>query len=446
MNATAKQIAVCCGLLPALLAGIASAALPPTVVGTLLTTVPLAQNGSIIPRPSQSLLPAIANPFSRGDDSAGQRDPFARNGANIDELMADKKGEAVHFLQQGREALRDGKLTTAEYYGQRASEVGASFAANEDSPQRLLADVQQVKGGPGAAPHRLPPANEAPNYATAMRRPEENATAARYPEPSNTEERQATENQPAASGRQSLRQARYALAAGDLRQATANLQAAQGANENYDLRGDSPQKVEELIRRYQAVQARVRDGGDSETLRREQAELLLDQAQAFLDYHQDFDTAGRMARDADRLGVAFSQFQLSPQSLHARIEAGRRAQHGGNSGVVLAGGAIDDRYGRQAVYNPNDDNTRLQAAGNEEAANRVRFAGGDADRDDARAMFHPDADRSRNVPAARTGVDDRYAATQPPGEPAPPRDDFSEQDPQAPIGRYATNQAEELME
>jgi len=102
--------------------------------------------------PSRTSRPLFTSPFGSKKPKT-QADPFRNAGQNVDALLDDKKGQAVVYLRQGREAQAQGNQVGAEHFAKRALEIGAQFGPQEDSPQRLWSDL--TGGAPlPAAPTR----------------------------------------------------------------------------------------------------------------------------------------------------------------------------------------------------------------------------------------------------------------------------------------------------
>jgi general secretion pathway protein D len=259
-----------------------------------------------------------------------------------------------------------------------------------------------------------------------------------------------------------LREARKALAVGDVRRAGALTQQAAATPANYDPLDDSPEKVELAIRKYQEVTSQQ---NNSEGYRRTYARMLMEQADALI-RSGDIAEAEQLATLAARQNLTYSPMESTPQVLLQRIAAARRnAASPSAPGMAMASGtperasapantgmpaglsadlgsprhkAVDlARQAREALragqlawaeelakqaelmnlpeatYPPNDRpglillevrNAKLrETSGVVQASNnQVIPAGGTAeiDRTAARAVYDPANDRTRNTPAS----------------------------------------------
>ncbi|MCE9555379.1 MAG: general secretion pathway protein GspD [Planctomycetes bacterium] len=97
-------------------------------------------------KPSDKARPSLLAPLSGGSSRADAKDPFANGSANVEAVLDNKKPAALEHLKNGRLALKQGNLPAAAYYAGKATELGATFAPGEDSPQQLTADIQ-ARGG-----------------------------------------------------------------------------------------------------------------------------------------------------------------------------------------------------------------------------------------------------------------------------------------------------------
>jgi general secretion pathway protein D len=136
-----------------------------------------------------------------------------------------------------------------------------------------------------------------------------------------------------------LVQARVSLANGDLRMAAEKLNQAKSMGVQYGAQDDSPAKVEAVLARYReveqfAMQAR-QTGGDTLGIRQRQAQLLLEQAEALINWRQ-LEAAEKVTRNAESLGVNFTPYEKNPREIYSRIAQARN------------GGGV-----QQAVFNQN---------------------------------------------------------------------------------------------
>jgi general secretion pathway protein D len=122
------------------------------------------------------------------------------------------------------------------------------------------------------------------------------------------------------AGEELLRTARKALALGDVRRASNLVQQARGQRANYDPLGDTPDKVEAAIQKYQTVMARQ---DSSEAFRRAYAKMLMEQSQALVKT-RDYDEAERLVVQASRQQLAFGPLETKPDELLTQIMNARR--------------------------------------------------------------------------------------------------------------------------
>ena len=120
-----------------------------------------------------------------------------------------------------------------------------------------------------------------------------------------------------------LRDARRALAVGDVRRAREHLKQAKSYNVAYAFHEDSPAKIDAAIRRYYDVVEQRTQREPTDAWRRQYALLLIEQAEALLKW-KDYAEAERLASDAARLGLNFGPYEANPQSLLDQIAAIRR--------------------------------------------------------------------------------------------------------------------------
>jgi general secretion pathway protein D len=93
--------------------------------------------------PSARFNPLAAKNAKPIEQAAPPRDPFdARQVDAAVDRLADTKQEAIALVKQGRKAFSERDFLLAEHYARKAAQFGAKFEPSEDSPQRLLADIQ----------------------------------------------------------------------------------------------------------------------------------------------------------------------------------------------------------------------------------------------------------------------------------------------------------------
>ncbi len=147
--------------------------------------------------------------------------------------------------------------------------------------------------------------------------------------------------------------------------------------------GDSPERVETLIRRHHALDTGNARNFQNPEFRRQYARFLMDQSVGLLNYKQ-YDRAEALAREAKRLQPEFPTFEQTPDKLLAKIVQQKRTETDANaksavvrpSSVATAGGGQLNGNVRRAALNDADEQLNVRRS------------------DDI-----PELDRTRNVPA-----------------------------------------------
>jgi general secretion pathway protein D len=291
-----------------------------------------------------------------GASEAAPPDPFLARGAAPAASPADPKSLAKQCILRARKELDAGNLQGAAYWHREAVRQQARFGPNEDSPERLAADIRS-RGGllddlPASTAGRgsrnvipLPPVDEV-------------------------------------SPRELLLAARRALAVGDVARARDKVQRARASGAAFSPGDDAPEKVEAAIFMYSDVMSQKSERGNTDAWRRQYAKVLMDQADALLRW-RDFDEAERLAQAAVQQRASFNTYEVRPEVLLDQIAAARRQTPlgplaGGRGDVVPAGadvvlpaipGAFDRGEGAvRAVYDPRNDLTRnIRASASEPA-------------------------------------------------------------------------------
>lgn len=130
-----------------------------------------------------------------------------------------------------------------------------------------------------------------------------------------------------------LREARRALAARDVRQASQFVSQARQLGAAYGLNEDSPDKVDQLIRRASELPTSRTPGAAPADVARQQAQFLLEQAEGLLKY-RDFDGAERLAREAKQLPAEYRPFERTPERVLDQVAFQRRL--GGATNLATA--------------------------------------------------------------------------------------------------------------
>ena len=135
-----------------------------------------------------------------------------------------------------------------------------------------------------------------------------------------------------------LLESRRLFAHGDLHNAQIKLQQAQGLGVSYGALDDSPAKIESLIQKAGKLPTNV-EANDAESVRRQRAEVLTEQAEGLLRWHE-FNEAQRLAGEVQRLDVRYGPLEQKPEQLLERIAAAQRAASGIATAGLVAGTAL----------------------------------------------------------------------------------------------------------
>lgn len=270
-------------------------------------------------RDLERMAPAQLHGAARPGQAAGvPADPFAAMAASLPPGSSnDPKSVAKQCLLKGRRELEQGNLAAAGYWCQKAAEQKASFGLQEDSPQRLGADIQQKAGRPGmttalaAGPQPLPAIDGAAALPAAATAPNAN-----YPSTAAS----ATDR---VSAGKALLEARRALAVGDVRRAQGILQQMRELKLSFGPQDDTPEKVDAQIRAYSDLMAQKEQRGGTEAFRRQYARLLMEQADGLLRW-RELEEAERLATLAESQHVLYNPYEVKPQDLRQRIAAARK--------------------------------------------------------------------------------------------------------------------------
>jgi general secretion pathway protein D len=180
--------------------------------------------------------------------------------------------------------------------------------------------------------------------------------------------------------------ARRALAVGDVRRASAAIEAARKMNVGYGHHDDTPEKVDAAVRRYRQV-TEASAGRNDEASRRQLADVLLDQAQQLMRW-RDYEEAERLVTHAKGLRVNYGPFEAKPEALLQRIAEAKQqtapAAAGARPGQRLPAGVAAAAPPKNKEY------------------------------PDTRALFDRDRDATRN---ARTAAQDGDAPAETPDAP-----------------------------
>ncbi len=120
-----------------------------------------------------------------------------------------------------------------------------------------------------------------------------------------------------------LLQARQALAMGDAARAKQIAEQAKAQPLAYGPKDDTPMRVEAAIEKFEMLLAEAPRRKHTEGYRRQFAKLMMEQSEAVLGWN-DFETAERLAYQANDQRVTFSPLEPNPNTLLERINTARR--------------------------------------------------------------------------------------------------------------------------
>ncbi len=124
-----------------------------------------------------------------------------------------------------------------------------------------------------------------------------------------------------------LREARLALAVGDVKRARSFIEQASSLDVSYGLADDSPAKIDAATKKYQQIVDNREQLKASGAWRSEYGQLLYQQAEALLRYGE-LDEAERLANSSLNMGAGGGPYAPSPEALLNRIASARQGQTG----------------------------------------------------------------------------------------------------------------------
>jgi general secretion pathway protein D len=266
-------------------------------------------------RPSSNQVPA--EPYSNATERA-----------SIDALAGQTRAAAMASVQRGRQALRNGDLTTAIGWYHKSISSGVTFTAGEYGPPQLAAELmargvqQEQLVHQQVAPARLRPDDFGPVTAD---RVQPLGGSSSLESAGNVFRNGLVNNPSELAARpeiqaQRLHVARRAMATGDLGTAALQLEAARQLNVAEQPGSDTPARVSSMINRAHQLARDQATQGNQPRLQREQALFMMEQAEALLQY-RDYSTARWLAEKARALPVRYQALDPSPLALLAKISA-----------------------------------------------------------------------------------------------------------------------------
>ncbi len=313
-----------------------------------------------------------------------------------------RRREADELLTRAREAMAQNDLAAAELLIGRAEALGLEYGPFhlKDTPEKARRDLERLqassepRGASFPFGRSQPPAND-PFSGRSELRPEPLPPVGQLTTMPPANAAPSADGNRAESDR-ALVEAREALAVGDVRTARGRVEEARRLGVVYDLRSDSPDKVEAAIDKYAALVAEPAERKNTESYRRQYARAMMEQAEELLRW-REFAEAERLANLAARQNVNYGPYEATPQTLLERIAAAARQR------------TQDSEAPSQYLPTLERGSFAVRSAGDE----AVHHAGGRHDPQEraAHALYHPADDPTRNVPAA--------ASQQAEGQPTP---------------------------
>ncbi len=238
---------------------------------------------------------------STAQPSVGLQDSTANpaGSATTRPAAIDPKAQAAQFVKLGREALNAGNAQQAAHWANQAKTLNAVFDANEDTPEKLMMDIQSSAG-----------------LVSAPVSPAVGATAVKM---NTTDARQI--------GKRNLLiiNARVALANGDVARAAKLANEAGEMGIPYNASDDTHENVLKHIQNFTETLKKRQSEGETESVRRLMAKSLIEQAQTLLGWGK-LETAAQLAAAAAQLNVPYNQYEVQPKDLLARIENAKNQQ------------------------------------------------------------------------------------------------------------------------
>jgi len=299
--------------------------------------------------PPQSWLSASVVRQADGDD---ERDPHE---------------EARDLLDRARQAMKDGDLDVADKLVGEAEALDVSYNPLHlgDTPKKARRDLEKLKKRKSGQKETLadrfkffgkddadaseevenPFDTVAPQEEAASRRaatPRASQPAPQLDDPfagAPAQDRLPTAAKVTpeqARARKLLFDARKAMAYGDLERAKTLADQAAGLKLEYELSDDSPAKVQATWSRLTELQQRDPATRSTEAYRREYSALLLEQAEAMLQWNE-LDEAERLCNVASQQRVNYGPFDVKPDTLLQRITAARTGKSAPGGLVGLTG-------------------------------------------------------------------------------------------------------------
>ncbi len=249
----------------------------------------------------------------------------------------DKMSQADDLLRRARQAMAEEDYDAADQLISRAEALDVSYGPMNlsDSPARARRELESRRRGDTARPGAL--------FALPFRRRDDvrdpfaerdarRGSIAKLPPVD-----QVSPVRPPAGGSprgadriksdEMLIGARRALALGDVRRAQSLVDQARATGVRYGMHEDSPAKIEAAIQQYESLMDQPTERRDTEGYRRQYARLLMDQAEALMQWNQ-YGEAERLALEAGRQRITWGPLDAKPETLLRQIDAARSESRG----------------------------------------------------------------------------------------------------------------------
>ncbi len=215
--------------------------------------------------------------------------------APVVDLASAHRTQAQELVSSARQALNDGQFDEARRLATQARAMNAPFAANEDNPNLVLADVQRAQAGPMG---RGTPANNEKQQAMWF-----------------------------------VHQAREQMRLGNFDASREFLSKAEALNIKWSLFDDTPARAREDLAKIAPPEAQPGAEVATEAGDRRTAKARLKEARAALE-QGDYKAAETIAREVESWGHHFTIFEDSPSKILSAAAAVQRRDATRNAGPM----------------------------------------------------------------------------------------------------------------
>jgi general secretion pathway protein D len=228
--------------------------------------------------------------------------------------QATPRQQANDLLNRARQAMSENRLDVAEQLISQAEKLGVRynpFNRLTYTPAKARGELKRIKSASKGNTTLAALAKSLP-------------FGSKTPAPVPADPFLANQQQmPVASNTNQLLAARKALAMGDVRRASELVGQLKSTNASFPADGDSPEKIQASIEKYQIHMSQAPTHKNSEGYRRQFAKLMIEQSEGLL-LLGDYDTAERLIFQAKDQRVMFSPLEPNPDAMLERITSARR--------------------------------------------------------------------------------------------------------------------------